>query len=114
MATSDSGGTARDEGDDPADRLADPTRRRVLERLQAARVPLSLADLAVELARRETGADEDAWDRADCYWIELYQTHVPALEAAGLVEYYPDRRTVSLSGTAEREFDGPSGATIQA
>lgn len=114
MATSDSGGAAGDEGDDPADRPADPTRRRVLERLQAAGVPLSLADLAVELARRETGADDDAWDRADCYWIELYHTHVPALEAAGLVEYHPDRRTVSLSGTAERSSDEPVDAPIQA
>lgn len=114
MATSDTSATAGGDRDDPADRPADPTRRRVIGRLQEAGVPLSLADLALELARRESGADTDVWERADCYWIELFHTHVPTLEAAGLVEYHRERRTVSLSGTAERSSDEPVGAPIQA
>lgn len=115
MATSDTSAAAGGDGDDPADRPADPTRRRVIGCLRDAGVSLSLADLALELARREPdGDEEDVWDRADCYWVELFHTHVPALEAAGLVEYRPERRTVSLSGTAERTFDGPVGAPIQA
>ena len=94
---------------------ADQLQRNVLQSLQEAGVPLSLADLALELARREPGADEDdVWDRADCYWVELFHSHVPALEAAGLVEYHAERRTVALSGTAERSFDGPVGAPVQA
>lgn len=80
--------------------LAGRMRRSVVDRLRAADVPLSLADLAVALARADVDAEADVWDRADCYWIELFHNHVPVLEEAGLVEYDHDRRTVSLSPAA--------------
>ena len=114
MTVKDPDGTAGGARDDSSDRPVDRLRRDVLESLQEAGVPLSLADLAIELARRETDADESTWERAECYWIELYHNHAPALEAAGLVEYDRERRTVSLSQAAlDRQFDGTSGVTLQ-
>lgn len=95
---------------EPADHL----RRSVLKSLQDAGVALSLADLAVELARGDVEPDVDVWERAECLWIELYHNHVPALEAAGLVEYHRERRTVSLCSGAVQQFDESAGATVPA
>lgn len=106
VTTEDPNGASGDRGE-LSDRPVDRLRRDVLGSLEEAGVPLSLADLAVELARREADAEDDVWERAECLWIELYHNHAPALEAAGLVEYDQGRRTVSLSPAAmEREFDG--------
>lgn len=100
---------------EPSDRPVDRLRRDVLASLQQAGVPLSLADLAIELARREADAEDEMWQRAECYWIELYHNHAPALEAAGLVEYDRERRTVSLSEAAkEQRLDGTSRVTLLA
>lgn len=88
--------------------LAGRMRRDVIDSLQDADVPLSLADLAVALAREDVDTEEEAWTRAECYWIKLFHNHVPTLEEAGLVEYDRDRRTISLSpsvtdGTIDEE-----------
>lgn len=94
--------------------LAGQLRRDVVERLQETDVPLSLADLAVELARADGETAADRWTRAECYWIKLYHNHVPALEEAGLVEYDRDRRTVSLApGAADGEFDDEAIAAME-
>lgn len=83
--------------------LADQVRLDVLERLQDADVPLSLADLAVELARQEVDDESDSWTRAECYRIQLYHIHVPSLEEAGLVEFDPRRGTVSIVPTVTKQ-----------
>lgn len=115
MTVSDPNGTAAGERDGRADRPVDRLRRDVLASLQAAGVPLSLADLAVELARREADAEAETWQRAECLWIELYHNHAPALEAAGVLEYDRERRTVSLSEAAkEQRLEETSRVTLQA
>lgn len=92
--------------DDRSDVLADQLRRDVVRCLQAADVPLSLADLAIQLARRNTDDSADVWPRAQRYWIRLTRTDVPTLEEIGFVTYDEERRTVSLSPTAdERAID---------
>jgi hypothetical protein len=93
-------GPAGSDRDGQSDRPAVRLRQAVLETLEDADVPLSLADLALELARGQVDEDEEAWERAECYWIEIYHNHAPALEAAGMVEYDRDRRTVALSEAA--------------
>lgn len=94
--------------------LASGLRRRVVERLRETDVPLSLADLAVELARADVETETDVWTRAECYWIKLYHNHVPALEETGLVEYDRDRRTVSLApAAADGEFDDEAIAAME-
>ena len=92
--------------DDRSDVLADQLRRNVIRCLQEADVPLSLADLAVALARRSTDDSANVWSRAQRYWIRLTRTDIPTLEEIGLVTYDETRRTVSLSPTAdERAID---------
>ena len=79
-----------------------PQRRRILAVLRDANAPMGLADLALELARRDGESSEaDVWTRAEDYRIDLYHNHVPRLEAAGLVAYDDDRRSVELA------TDGP-------
>lgn len=111
MAISDRSDAVDDDRDDPSERPVDRIRRRIIESLEAAGCPLSLADLAVELARQETEPGADAWERAECRWIELYHNHVPALEAAGLVEYDRNRQTVALAPGAVEQFEEAPPAT---
>lgn len=92
-----SGATDVDRGETVA-ALAHQQRRRVLGILQAADAPLGLADLAVELARRDD--EEDVWERAEHHRLKLYHRHVPKLEDVGLVEFDEERRAVSLSPAA--------------
>lgn len=95
--------------------LDDQLRLDVLSRLQQADVPVSLADLAVELARQEVDDEDDRWARAECYWIQLYHTHVPSLEEADLVEYDRDRRTVALASTVTKgQIDDALSVSLEA
>lgn len=82
--------------------LADQVRLDVLRSLQEADTPLSLADLAMELAREEVDVESDRWVRAECYRMQLQHVYVPSLEEAGLVEYDRRRETVSLAPQATR------------
>lgn len=113
---SDRSGTAELEVDrsELAAVLAGQLRRGIVQRLRETDVPLSLADLAVELARADVETEGDHWTRAECYWIKLYHNHVPALEAAGLVEYDRDRQTVSLApGAVDGELDDEAFAAME-
>lgn len=103
-------GDSTDASPEPAEDL----QRSVLESLQDAAVALSIADLAIELARDDVEPGAVAWERAECLWVELYHNHVPALEAAGLVEYDRERRTVSLSPGAIQAFEETTAATVPA
>ena len=95
--------------------LDDQIRLDVLTQLQDADVSVSLADLAVAFARQEADDGSDPWARAECYWIQLYHNHVPALEEAGLVEYDKDRRTVALASTVtKQQIDDALSVSIQA
>lgn len=84
--------------------LADDSRRHVLSALCRAESPLSLSELAIDLANAETGpagpGAED--DPVRSRKVELYHRHVPKLADAGLVEFDAERRTVTLA----TEFEG--------
>ena len=105
---------ATGDGSDPFHSPAAGVPRHVLESLQDAGVPLSLADIALELARQETDVENDVWTRAECHWVRLYHNHVPTLEEAGLVEYDRDRGTVSLTQIAAQRFDEISTVQVEA
>jgi len=79
------------------DALAHRYRRFALAALSSRDEPMALADLAVDVAKRETG-DTGEWvskERAREIEISLYHVHVPKLEDVGLVEYDRDRNTVA-------------------
>lgn len=61
---------------------------------------MALADLADEIAVWETSSSLEQIPAEDVLVIynDLYDTHVPALERAGFVEYDEERDLVSLTG----------------
>lgn len=78
--------------DDEAFRtLAHPTRLAIRETLDGAESALSVDDLARRLVDR---AGPPAGD-ADRLAVELHHAHLPAMAAAGLLDYDADARTVS-------------------
>lgn len=85
------------DGNRVAETLSVPLRRRALQVLRDVETPLSLADLAIELVRRESDdrAVDGQWEQVRQYRITLYHAHVPKLAEAGLVEYDADRKTVA-------------------
>lgn len=90
----------RDEDDVTAsfELVADPRRRIALRVLSVADVPVAIADLAIEIARREC-EDSDAEvdpERADRIRTALWHVHLPKLLQAGVVEFDPVRETVAL------------------
>ncbi|MFB6172623.1 MAG: hypothetical protein ABEJ23_08830 [Haloarculaceae archaeon] len=89
--------------DDPdLDRLlqavSDRLRRRALSCLGQHEV-LTLADLADELAEREYGAplSEVPPEAVKEIYLTLYHTHVPRLEAEGLVRYDQEQDMVGIT-----------------
>lgn len=92
------------------DILSSPRRRYVLFQLKQRDDPIELTELAEELAawENETTVAELSKQERKRVYVSLYQTHVPKLEEAGLVEYDSDAGLVSLSGdeTALEPFIG--------
>lgn len=77
--------------------LSHPHRRRALHILRETGTSLALADLGIEMARREMDdcAGKVRWERARQYHIMLYHCHAPKLAEAGLVDYDADQQTVA-------------------
>lgn len=73
-------------------------RRYVLYRLQNTDRPRALADLAEDIAVRESGDQSVETDRefAKEVGMKLHHIHVPKLADGGLVEYDRGDRTVGL------------------
>ena len=74
----------------------DGRRRTALDALREASGPLSLADLARDVVRRErdAGGDVDLEAVRECRW-RLYHVHVPKLVEVGLATFDADRRAVA-------------------
>ncbi|WP_418280285.1 DUF7344 domain-containing protein [Halorubrum sp. DTA98] len=79
------------------DLLSNARRRFVLRQLQEESDPVELGDLAGALAAKENGVPVDeltAQQRKRTY-VSLYQTHIPKMVEAGVIEYDRDAGTVS-------------------
>lgn len=78
--------------------LAHSRRRRVLDVLSESDSPMALADLAADIASRESKESEETADEASIerVQISLYHNHVPKLADASIVEFNASKRTVSL------------------
>lgn len=92
--------------DDVFDILRNRRRRYVLEYLHDHEGVVELSELAEALANWES--DDDTYithrDRKRAY-VSLYQTHLPKLDRAGIVEYNQPRGTVEL-GPDYRYLEG--------
>jgi DNA-binding transcriptional ArsR family regulator len=81
------------------DILSSPRRRYVLYYLREHGGPVKLTDLAEELAawEHDTTVDELGPQARKRVYVSLYQTHVPKLEDAGLIQYDSDSGELLLA-----------------
>jgi len=81
------------------DILSSPRRRYVLYYLRDHGGPVELTDLAEELAawENDTTVDELGPQARKRVYVSLYQTHVPKLEDAGLIDYDADSGELRLA-----------------
>lgn len=90
--------------DEVLDALSDRRRRDVVRCLQANDGTMTMADLADEIAVRESETDVTnvSSDEVKRVYISLYHAHVPKLASADVVEYSQVGGDVSLSIDADR------------
>ena len=95
-------GVTSDDVDKILAALSHHQRRETLNILRNAGRSLALADLSIELTLELEDFDSkaEAKKRAERLQIELYHSHVPRLEEAGLIDYNVDRNVVALTDTA--------------
>jgi len=86
------------------DILRNDRRRHVLEYLTRRLEPVSLRDLAERIAVWETGKSPPPTNIRQSVYNSLHQTHLPKLDATGIVEYDKNRKRVKLCEQA-REID---------
>jgi len=100
MSTSDTELTQ----DDVFEILSSPRRRYLLHYLRQRQEAVELTELAEHVAAWENGVDPDeltTQERKRVY-VSLYQTHVPKLDDAGLVDYDSESGMVVLTQRARR------------
>lgn len=96
------------------DCLAHPRRRYVLRRLRDVAVPLSLTDLAADVATWEASVPRSDVDEETIREVRLvlYHCHIPKLTEADLVEYDRDRGVIEIGEyPAELEADSSPRVT---
>ncbi len=99
------------------DILSSPRRRYVLYYLRKEDGPIELTTLAEHVAawENDTSVDSLTDQERKRVYVSLYQTHVPKLDDAGIVDYDQDEGTVSLEKAAAEigEFlQQPSNDTL--
>lgn len=84
------------------DILRNPRRRYVLYYLKQESEPIELTALAEHVAAWENQTDTESLGNQERkrVYVSLYQTHVPKLADAGLVDYDEDAGTVALTSEA--------------
>jgi DNA-binding transcriptional ArsR family regulator len=83
--------------------LKNRRRREVLSYLLEAEETVTLGELAEQIAAWENDTDINALssDQRKRVYVALYQTHLPKMDDAGIVEYDQDRGLITLSDNAD-------------
>ncbi|GAB3664449.1 DUF7344 domain-containing protein [Halopiger thermotolerans] len=83
--------------------LKNRRRREVLTYLLEADDTVTLGELAEQIAAWENDTDVNALssDQRKRVYVALYQTHLPKMDDAGIVEYDQDRGLISLADNAD-------------
>lgn len=83
--------------------LKNRRRREVLAYLLEAEETVTLGELAEQIAAWENDTDVNALssDQRKRVYVALYQTHLPKMDDAGIVDYDQDRGLISLSDNAD-------------
>jgi DNA-binding transcriptional ArsR family regulator len=79
--------------------LSNTRRRKVLRYLSESGGSLSLRDLSQQIAEVESGESPPPSDARKAVYVALHQTHLPALDDKGLVEYDRPSKRVRLLDT---------------
>jgi DNA-binding transcriptional ArsR family regulator len=81
------------------DLLSSSRRRNIIRILQSEQSPIQFTNLVENVAAKENNVPVSELTSKDRkrYYVSLYQTHVPKLEEAGLVDYDQESREVSLN-----------------
>ena len=86
--------------------LAAERRRVALEVLADCRLPVSLAELATDVAAREGDADAADGSAVERVAITFHHHHLPKMHDAGVLDYDPDSKQVeALRTTLDRLAD---------
>lgn len=90
--------------DEAYDLLSNARRRFVISYLRSQDGPVALNELSQRLAAQEndTPVDELTDQQIKRIYVSLYQTHLPKLEEAELIEYDRDRSVLELREAADR------------
>ena len=96
--------------------LANERRRHALDGLRSTGGTVSVHELSTLVASRETGESPPPKRARESVYTSLVQTHLPKLEAAGVIAYDRGTQTIELSSRARdvslyTEILGPGGAT---
>lgn len=85
------------------DLLSSPRRRFVLYYLNQVEGEVEIGELADEVAawENDTAVDDLTSQQRKRVYVSLYQTHVPKMEDAGIIEYDSDSGTVALADQAD-------------
>ncbi|WP_255171674.1 DUF7344 domain-containing protein [Natrononativus amylolyticus] len=83
--------------------LKNRRRREVLQYLLEAEETVTLGELAEQIAAWENDTDVNALnsDQRKRVYVALYQTHLPKMDDAGIVEYDQDRGLITLADNAD-------------
>ena len=83
--------------------LKNRRRREVLQYLLEADDTVTLGELAEQIAAWENDIDINALssDQRKRVYVALYQTHLPKMDDAGIVEYDQDRGLITLADNAD-------------
>ncbi|RQG97119.1 DUF7344 domain-containing protein [Natrarchaeobius chitinivorans] len=83
--------------------LKNRRRREVLAYLLEAEETVTLGELAEQIAAWENDTEVNALssDQRKRVYVALYQTHLPKMDDAGIVEYDQDRGLISLADNAD-------------
>ncbi|QLG29784.1 hypothetical protein HUG10_19475 (plasmid) [Halorarum halophilum] len=86
------------------DLLSNPRRRFVISYLREHGGPIELTALAREVAawENQVPAEELTDQQEKRVYVSLYQTHIPKLRNAGVVDYDPDDGVIRLTATVDQ------------
>ncbi|UTF52003.1 DUF7344 domain-containing protein [Natronosalvus rutilus] len=84
------------------DILRNSRRRHVIRHLEARLTPVTLRELSERIAELETGESPAPRNVRESVYNSLHQTHLPKLDALGVIEYDDDRKTVELRDSARQ------------
>lgn len=85
------------------DLLKNQRRRRMLDYLDEQGGSASLTELAKTITAKEDGVGRSslAPEQHKHVYVSLYQTHIPKMEGADVIDYYPDNRVIELKDRSE-------------